>query len=151
MEEFKFRGKPMMTERELHELNIKHENGWVYGNLVISDYAYFITGGFAVVNDEYASLEWWIRVDKESVGQYTGLKDKSDRAIFGGDIIEFNDQSYARTGGHMGDQIIKAEVVYEKAAFWADGYLLIDAECNDEELEIIGNKFDNPELLEAIE
>lgn len=81
--------------------------------------------------------------------QFTGLKDKNGREIYEGDILEFNDCSYARTAGHVDDKILKSKVEFYYGAFWVDGILLLDAIQNDEELEIVGNIYENPELLEA--
>ena len=73
------------------------------------------------------------------VMQYTGLKDKNGREIFEGDIILFK--------YHKED--IKAEVVFKMGTFCISlkegSYPL--CEYIHQELEIIGNKFENPELL----
>ena len=85
--------------------------------------------------------------------QYTGLKDKNGKEIYEGDIIEFNNNDYARTAGHLDDEIIIAEVEYYCGHYGlkeANGQLhdLYIAIVNDDEAEIIGNIYENPELLE---
>lgn len=82
--------------------------------------------------------------------QYTGLKDKNGKEIYEGDIIQ--DEFYER----------KAEVVFLEGAFWLDykedfgvyntkhkRYQLLANYDYEQVLEVIGNIYDNPELLEV--
>ena len=76
--------------------------------------------------------------------QSTGLKDNNGKLIFEGDIITFTDLSIP---------FKKASIYFEKGCFYADdknpvgnvslGYLVY----NKRDVEIIGNIYDNPELL----
>lgn len=100
-------------------------------------------------------------VYSETVGQFTGLTDKNGAKIFEGDIIkthyanahksDFVEQVVFRSGG------FKAECKLEgtgKGKMWcplADGvkHVYQDKSMYMEWCEVIGNIFDNPELLEA--
>ena len=81
-------------------------------------------------------------VDKETVGQYTGLKDKNGKEIYEGDIVKVFTSKKWRIG----------IIIYEHSGFTIDV-------TNNKELkygrtsiienltEVIGNIYDNPELL----
>lgn len=77
----------------------------------------------------------------ESVGQYTGLKDKHGVAIFEGDIVRIESEMFEMTG----------YVAFEQGCFQ-----LIDPACDvyeclwyqPEEMIVLGNIYDNAELLE---
>ena len=79
----------------------------------------------------------------ETVGQYTGLTDKNGRKIFEGDIVKWTDSLY--------------KVVFERrfgTAYF--GIKISDYEtwyfcnsCAANLMEIAGNVYDNPELLEG--
>ena len=118
MREILFRGKRM-------------DNGeLVFGDLIREPWGYCIqvvTGsGNGYSRKKYAITE-------ETVGQYTGLKDKNGKRIFEGDILSiWNDRNDV--------------VVYEDGAF-----IMEDTEIPMRfaiKFEVIGNIHDNPELLE---
>jgi hypothetical protein len=78
----------------------------------------------------------------DTVGQYTGLKDKNGKWIFEGDIVQFN------------NEIFVIEYYEDFAAYTPK------SPCNmrqappitsitTQSFEVIGNIYDNPELLEG--
>ena len=73
------------------------------------------------------------RVDPATIGQYTGLVDKNGRKIFEGDILSL------RTGRAH-------EVNYTAGTFYMEGTAIPIQYAN--RLEVVGNIFDNLELLE---
>ncbi|MEK3729676.1 YopX family protein [Lysinibacillus sp. FSL W8-0953] len=83
--------------------------------------------------------------------QYTGLKDKNGKEIFEGDIVEYNDFNSLRTGGHAEDKIIVGKVTFGCGMWMVEekncGHDLYEGLVNDEELEVIGNIYENPEML----
>lgn len=87
------------------------------------------------------------KVDPETVCQYTGLTDKNGRKIFEGDIVRYTDEVI---GKEKVDEIKYNET---HAAFcrlhkseMGLQYLLID-EAIANKIEVIGNTFNNPELI----
>ena len=93
-------------------------------------------------------------IEKETIGQYTELKDENGKEIYSGDIIEF---SYDMFVGNFDTFVAKGKVVFEEGAFYVEvfenerttkdeAYLLYS--INLDTIEVIGNIYDNPELLE---
>ena len=149
MRTIKFRGKTKMSLEELNDIHVEHEDGWFYGHLVMYGNTPYIVGDFIEVDQDYTINEFWVPVYPESVGQYTGLKDKNGKGkeIYKGDIIEFNNCDYMRTAGHLADEIERGIIVFEDGAFWVNDRLLIDVLTNDEEAKVIGNIFEHPHLI----
>ena len=128
MREILFRGRLLDT-------NHYHYAGWVYGSLVYSpseDHYYII---------EHSDDELSYPVDKETIGQFTGLCDKNGTKIFEGDIVECQ----TRKGKGV------APIVFEKGKFCAKWFeenwkQYFYYEINSK-FKVIGNIYDNPELL----
>lgn len=108
---------------------------WVEGFLGIEVPDDYVIQQFSF--DEYFASECidQYSVKLETVGQYTGLTDKNGARIFEGDIVKISN-----------DEIF--EVKYEDGRFTA-GLFLGDWDYGH--VEVIGNIYDNPELVEVAE
>ena len=125
MRDIKFRGLPARGEKK----------EWVYG---------FITEpngpgeGIAMMDTDNHGERW--QVDMNTVGEYTGFKDKDGKEIYEGDILEFTDGS-------------KVKCVAE---YWLDGFSAKDLRHNEirytlsainDGTRVVGNIYENPEIL----
>nr|WP_294039029.1 YopX family protein [uncultured Ruminococcus sp.] len=113
----------------------KFGNEWKYGFLSIEPKG-------LVIKEPYkneSSNVWHIDVD--TVGQYTGLTDKNGTKIFEGDIVKYGDTVHnivfeQRNGtAYFG-------LVYSTLETLSFGYYQ-----DLKQIEVIGNIYDNPELL----
>lgn len=129
MREILFRGKHMHVCPEN-----KHLDGtWVEGYLEDENH----------INDGKCEF----LIDPETICQYTGLTDKNGKKIWENDILE----------GHLDDKFPE-DVTREKVIWHESGWKTEEPGCVDKEyldefdaenFEVVGNVFDNPELLEA--
>lgn len=134
MREIMFRGK--MDDGE-----------WVYGSFCMDAREQFngLCGvdGFIRLHDKTKGKMQTYEVDRETVGQYTGLKDKYGKRIFEGDIVEGADFT-AEDGGY-------GVVGFDDGAFEIIGNNCCGTFHENywgRDFEVIGNIHDNPELLE---
>lgn len=131
------------------------DNGeWVYGF-----YAHIVVDSLKgyekhYIIPDYASALYGLEVDPVTVGQCTGLPDKTGVMVFEGDIV--NIIFYTRPRPWLGTIQYRTE----NACFASMHKANIEGNedipriigkfglRDDETLEIIGNRWDNPELLE---
>jgi len=86
-----------------------------------------------------------VEVLPETVSQYTGLTDKNGVKIFEGCICNCREyECFGKIIYNEDDAGFYFDVMYEDGGFGEEH--LYDY---DDELEVIGNIFDNPELLES--
>ena len=145
------------------------DNGeWVEGNLVLSndaeeDFRAIIIPnidsnmftkhiGFKEVSCDLG-FEKWYKVDKNTICQFTGLTDKNGKRIWENDIVKYHfgkETAVIKFGEyrscfdsakscHVGFYVEWKNNLRKDLGYWVK---MID--CN-----VIGNKFDNPELLEG--
>lgn len=121
------------------------DNEWVYGDLIHydTDETYIIPQ-----NDRY----WDIsdddnRVDETTVGQFTGLKDKNGKEIYEGDILKLIDEDESEITAYVTFVDYVAKFVL-KEQIGQIGYLKMEI-WGEENMEVIGNIFENKELLET--
>jgi len=112
---------------------------WVHGSLRCDVGKYTI---FQFENERTDYVEY--EIDPDTICQCTGLKDKNGNLIWENDIVKakYLDGSEEIT-----------EVAYSKNGYspYSDEYACEGCccECEVLEVEVIGNIFDNPELLES--
>ncbi|MHC5253196.1 YopX family protein [Listeria kieliensis] len=134
MREIEFRGMSTIDEAEMSERWIKHHGKWVHGTPIEN----YIISGVVEATEEYICIECWCPVIPETISQYTGLKDRNSKKIFEGDIVQID---YGFGGKN-------AEIYYSEDKGWSAGVRTLNGmqHC----LKVIGNKWENPELLEEV-
>ncbi|MGN0961255.1 MAG: YopX family protein [Christensenellales bacterium] len=134
--------------REIEFRGISQLDGnWVYGDFQRerifdkSGERYFYSIG--VINEgDWTNRRNVIPVFEQTISQFTGLKDKNGTKIFEDDIVEV-------------DTVANAKIIWnnEDACFAFDygkrGRPLCLDLIDDASIEVIGNIYDNPELLEV--
>jgi uncharacterized phage protein (TIGR01671 family) len=161
MKEFKFRAKRKLV------------NEWIEG---VPYFEFMVCGKTTAYYDdevpmsEYTELDY-VMIIPETVGQFTGLKDKNGKKIFEGDIVtryvnRYHDIYDNVTLGFIDQETIFEGYVYGVIKFIpSKGYVIkkyktVDIDDNENKqngniniisakCEIIGNIHDNPEFLEV--
>ena len=138
MREILFRGKAINRDNRSYRTDYKNGD-WVYG--LLESYKNDYSSATMINEDGVSNID----IDEETLGQYTGIKDKNGIKIFEGDIVK----------GTITSAWAKEEIVccieYQKDSFvcirdnkWKHKLMFA------KNIQIIGNIYDNPELLEGI-
>ena len=137
-----------MNDRYLYRAKRKDSGEWVFGGLSYCEKtnAYFITN---MGKDHISYIGFHQEVDSNTICQCTGLKDKNGKMIWENDIC----RRILLPTKRIKTNFKIAYVPYKCciSAIDLDGSnitFLSDYINNQYEVEVIGNIFDNPELLE---
>ena len=137
-----------MQDRYLYRAKRKDDGEWVFGGLSYCEKtnAYFITN---MGKDHISYIGFHQEVDSNTICQCTGLKDKNGNMIWENDIC----RRVLLPTKRIKTNFKIAYVPYKCciSAIDLDGSnitFLSDYINNQYEVEVIGNIFDNPELLE---
>ena len=139
----------MQAGREIKFRGKRIDNGeWVYGNLVLTAY-----GCYIIPQNIYADRMPQFSVDPKTVGQFIGFRGKNEREIFEGDILQYPD-AY-QCGEDWEETLSVGEIEWDEnqAQFTVSNRQSIDLESlfdDIDEAEVIGNIYENPELLEVV-
>lgn len=87
------------------------------------------------------------RIDPETVCQYTGLTDKSGRKIFEGDVVKTSQYGVDDGKGHNFAGFDMFSVEFSDGSFCLKNKWRRFNLRPQRDFEIIGNIFDNPELI----
>lgn len=152
--EIKFRGKRLDGQ------------GWAFGSYIEAE----LQNGIAHEIIPYKRGEPVVEVDPDTVGQFTGLKDRNGKDIYEGDIIDINykyddcgingvipDQDCACLGVVLYNQytaayelrLIKAEYPIDVKGYDEEYSLNLYSFDLDGYIDLCGNVHDNPELLKT--
>lgn len=120
--------------------NGKWEQGYLYG---IWERRYILWG---MTND----IPDMVEVDPSTICRCTGRADRDKKLIYEHDVVAYLD-TYSTEGGYAEADCV-GEVVWDEETLSfqvtnrlsAESWEVIDGEC-----KVLGNTFDNPELLEV--
>lgn len=128
MRKIMFRGKSVRTDN------------WFFGDLV------WYSGDEIPEIQGFDEQDQWqsIEVESETIGQYTGLKDRSGKEIYEDDVVNWakDCKNYVVT---FRDGMFYANVEHCNEGVYG-GYPLWIL-CAESQCEIVGNIFDNKDLL----
>lgn len=118
-----------------------------YGYLISDGEQAFIINEVVEANEQYITIGSWCPVDPKTIGQFTGLKDKNGKEIFEKDIVDFKGRkAIVKWHGSYASFIYEfVDELQNRKTEWQPLYL------SYYHFEIIGNIYENPELLEVTE
>ena len=132
----------------------KRKNGeWVIGNYGFTAFESMVEEVIYLSKPDNYNGGYWVQdIRPYTIGQYTGLCDCRGNEIYEGDIVAFDDTPYCVSGRKYQGIVVMYKgawcVKHRKKYFDVDFYPLLFADdFADRKTTILGNIYDNPELI----
>lgn len=134
-----------MEDRYLCKAKRTDNDEWVIGGLV----RYGFTGRekYYIV-PSYASDLYALKIDPSTICWCTGLKDKNGKLIWENDVCDRKEEYPEIVKYNKGDWTLDYSYSKDRESGYCYcnlGFYVLERKC----VEVIGNVFDNPELLEV--
>lgn len=129
----------------------KLPGNWAYGGIFPGTGDYSVIYGWESGDEHTGATLKKLTVYSDTVGQHTGLPDRNEKQIFEGDILESqigDRHRWVVSYVDGGFEIAQIGVKPKKRRYQANTDLLCADNIAFYELVVIGNIYDNPELLE---
>ena len=141
-----------MNREILFRGKLEYNGKWIYGDLL-----QYENGDVAIFGEKLSSfgcecteMSKRDRVIPDTIGQYTGLKDKDGREIYEGDILQY----IGKRRDNM-NKVYRRKVVFHEGMFALlskelSAYSALNYHCMEDgrsAWSVIGNIHDNPELI----
>ena len=138
-----------MEDRYLYRAKRLDNGEWVQGYLVYDnrDKLYRIIMEIQYSTGTCITTDNAPRVDSSTICQCTGLKDKNGKLIWENDIVAYWDTYSTENGWAEADCIGKVVWDDETLSFQVTNRLSAESYEVLDECSVIGNIFDNPELM----
>lgn len=125
---------------------------WEYGYLIEDEGISYIINSVVEANDEYITIGEWCSVEPETLGISTGLFDKKGVEIFEGDIVKrYKSPFFKAEWEYQIETVVKREACLVLGKKFGKNFATISFGSpftKGDLLEVIGNIYENPELLE---
>ena len=138
-----------MSDRHLYKAKRIDNGEWIEGYYIKTENAHLIISDGTICGDnDFLSEPYeYAEIHSSTLCQCTGLKDKNGALIWENDILlGYLDDSYPE------------DKTYAEVLWWRNGFYTRESGSNDiyeiddfteQNFKVIGNIFDNPELLEG--
>ena len=139
-----------MKNREIKFRGLNQSNEMVYGDLIHgvgskSGNVYILPRVINLAKIKHCDPLDGVKVNPESVGQFTGLHDKNGKEIYSKDLVRQGSDLYRIELCVGGFECI--EIRELKKGGFIEGSTYSFSVLSDRYCEVIGNVFENPEIL----
>lgn len=135
MRTIKFRGKRIDNQE------------WVFGSLDLTANQASIL--WDRIDNDGDAVPWWADVQPDTVGQFTGFSDKTGKEIYESDILKMSIHDRTETCAVGWNDKIGAWCIAIVGNYYSLGSYPLGQWVEEAKFEIIGNMYENRELLSA--